>query len=288
MTSSLTTVIIPAAGLGTRLLPVTKSTPKELLPIYDRPAIQFSLDEAVAAGARHIIVVVGPEKGALRDYLGVNETLAVALERKGKRALSDLLRATGAPSGVKVTIVEQPVAKGLGDAVHLCAPYLSNAPFGVILPDDVIFGPAALDQMAQAYRGGHMVAAQMVKAEDVSGYGIFRPHSAQPNFPDRGAIRVAGMVEKPSLADAPSRAAAVGRYILDPAILGRLALTRPGAGGEIQLTDAISADAPFLPLTAFLFDGRRFDCGTHDGLLAASIMRRDNLRVAEPDLLAAE
>jgi UTP--glucose-1-phosphate uridylyltransferase len=277
MRAALHTVIIPAAGLGTRLLPATKAIPKELLPIYDVPAIQFALDEAVAAGARRIIVVVGPGKTALRDYLQADETLTTHLKRKGKHALVAALQATGAPEGVTISLVEQPEPQGLGHAIQCCAALLTRAPFGVILPDDVIFGEPALGQMAAAYNGGHMVAAQMVQLAEVSSYGIFRPARPGAVFPARGPVAVTDMVEKPRPSEAPSQMAAVGRYILDPSIFGQLVFARPGAGDEVQLTDAIAADARFMRLTAFLFSGKRFDCGTHEGLLAASITRRDAL-----------
>jgi UTP--glucose-1-phosphate uridylyltransferase len=288
MSAALHTVIIPAAGLGTRLLPATKAVPKELLPIYDRPAIQFALDEAVAAGARRIIVVVGPDKTALRDYLQADETLATHLKRKGKHALVAALQATGVPDGVTISVVEQPEPRGLGHAIQCCASQATRAPFGVILPDDVIFGEPALGQMAAAYKGGHMVAAQIVRPDEVSSYGIFHPETRRGDFPWRGSVPVTGMVEKPRPSDAPSRMAAVGRYILDVSIFGQLVFARPGAGDEVQLTDAIAADARFMQLTAYLFSGKRFDCGTHEGLLAASITRRDTLRRVVPQHLAAE
>lgn len=289
MSFALKTVVIPAAGLGTRLLPLTKSVPKELLPVYDLPTIQFALDEAVAAGAEHIIVVVGPQKMALRDYLNANRTLVEHLERSGKHALSAAVKATGAPRGTRLTVVEQAKPKGLGHAIHCCAPYLLRKPFAVILPDDVILSDEpALSQMAKVYGGGHMVAAQMVRPDEVSGYGIFRPVASGARIPGRGAVKVAGMVEKPLAHEAPSCMAAVGRYILDPAILGHLALQQPGAGGEIQLTDAIAADAAFMDLNAFLFEGERFDCGAHEGLLRASLARRAMMARPEQDLVAAE
>lgn len=268
------TVIIPAGGLGTRLLPATKCTPKEMLPVYDRPVIQFALDEAVAAGATRILLVVGPGKTALRDYLQPDEDLARHLQDKGKHALHEVLESTGVGPGIEVEIVVQDSPRGLGDAVLCCARYLERTPFGVILPDDLIFGDPCLLQMGRAYTGGHMVAAQTVAPRQVSQYGIFRITGSAI----RGPIRASGMVEKPSVAEAPSRIAAVGRYILDPVVLTRLSMTLPGAGGEVQLTDAIAEDVDTKGLTAFLFDGERFDCGCHDGLLSASIVRERQLR----------
>lgn len=287
MAGTVDTVIIPAAGLGTRLLPATKSTPKELLPVYDRPAIQFALDEAVAAGARRILLVIGPNKPTLQNYVKTDDKLAEALSLAGKHALREVLQATGVPQGVLIETVLQNEPRGLGDAILCCKPHLEDVPFGVILPDDVIFGVPCLQQMARAYSGGHMVAAQQVAAEEVSRYGIFQVLQDVAALPETGPVHASGMVEKPPVSQAPSRMAAIGRYLLDPVVLSRLAITPPGAGGEVQLTDAISRDARDLPLTAFLFRGQRFDCGCRDGLLAASLARRDHL-AASRSVMAAE
>lgn len=220
------TVVIPAAGLGTRLLPSTKCTPKELLPVYDRQAIQFALDEAVAAGARRILLVIGPNKGLLRNYIEPDAELAGWLARHGKQALREALEATGVPAGIKLETVLQREPLGLGYAILTCMPVLDRSPFGVILPDDVIFGPPCLQQVAERYGGGHMVAAQYVPAAEVSRYGIFHTRRPVGDLPDQGPVRVTGMVEKPTPEQAPSTLAAVGRYILDPVVLARLARIR--------------------------------------------------------------
>jgi UTP--glucose-1-phosphate uridylyltransferase len=265
------TVVIPAAGLGTRMLPATKSIPKELLPVYDRPLIQFAIDEAIDVGAKRIVIVVSPGKRALIDYLRKDELLALQLRRKGKLELCEALDRTGIPDGVELCVAEQMQPLGLGHAVLTAASHLLPGPFGVILPDDLILGRPCLSEMARAYIGGHMIAADVVAERDVSSYGIFVP-SGPAGLPlPPAAVPVRGMIEKPSPATAPSRLAAVGRYLLHPGIIRTLASLGPGAGGEVQLTDAITLDAARQPLAAFRFSGKRFDCGSHDGLLAAGI-----------------
>lgn len=264
------TVIIPAAGRGTRLLPATKSVPKELLNVYDRPALQFSIDEAIDLGVEQIVVVTHPDKGAIRDYLTPDPAYVQDLRACGKVQLGAVLSQIEVPENINIVFVDQARPLGLGHAI-LCAKELTlSGPFGVILPDDVIFGTPCLSEMAEHYITGHMIAAMEVRLEETSHYGIFsvqRP-SVGPSIP------VSGMVEKPTLGQAPSRLAAVGRYILDPCIFETLKHVRRGAGGEIQLTDAIARDSENVTLSAFRFSGRRYDCGTHDGLLAAASARQ--------------
>lgn len=253
------------------MLPATKSIPKELLPVYDRPLIQFAIDEAIDVGAKRIVIVVSPGKRALIDYLRKDELLALQLRRKGKLELCEALDRTGIPDGVELCVAEQMQPLGLGHAVLTAASHLLPGPFGVILPDDLILGRPCLSEMARAYIGGHMIAADVVAERDVSSYGIFVP-SGPAGLPlPPAAVPVRGMIEKPSPATAPSRLAAVGRYLLHPGIIRTLASLGPGAGGEVQLTDAITLDAARQPLSAFRFSGKRFDCGSHDGLLAAGI-----------------
>ncbi len=276
--------MIPAAGQGTRLLPLTKATPKELLPVYDRPVLQFALDEAVALGAERIVIVIHPSKTVIRDYLQPNHGYIEALQDKGKHDLAAVLSQLHLPKGTDLAFAIQSDALGLGHAIYCARGHILPGPFGVILPDDVILGAPCLHQMAERYTGGHMVAAMDVSAIDTSRYGIF-----QPTGTSRGqCVPVSGMVEKPRPGTAPSRLAAVGRYILDPGILGTLTAIRPGAGGEIQLTDAIAADAAHLPLTAFRFTGTRYDCGTHDGLVEASVARQIAVKRSLTALTAAQ
>lgn len=267
MPISIRTVIIPAAGRGSRLFPVTKVVPKELLPVHDRPVLQFALDEAVALGAERIVIVIHPDKMMIRDYVLGAQDAPQPLSGPGQPVPAVLRGAVGVGSGVEVVFAMQTEALGLGHAVLCAAPFVLPGPLGVILPDDVILGPPALAEMAMAYQGGHMIAAMGVPVAETTKYGIFVPQG-----PTEGrVVRALGMVEKPALGHAPSTLAAVGRYILDPAILAALRDTPAGRGGEIQLTDAIASDAQHIPLTAFRFGGERHDCGSFDGLVGAGV-----------------
>ena len=276
----LDTVIFPVAGLGTRMLPATKSVPKELLPVYDTPLLQFAVDEAVAAGARRLVMVSHPSKGAIEDYLRPDDALERTLEAKGKAGLLRTMRATRVPEGIEVHFAMQPEALGLGHAVLCGAEAALDGPVGVILPDDLILGEPALAEMAAAFDPSTMrslVAAQVVAREMVSSYGIFDCDPAE------GAITAArGFVEKPDPKDAPSRLAAVGRYVLDGSVFDVLRGTGRGSGGEIQLTDAIAAMGS---IHAFRFSGKRYDCGSKDGLVEATLAvqaerKQRHLRVA--------
>lgn len=270
----LRSIIIPAAGLGTRLLPATKAVPKELLNVYDRPVLQFSIDEAIDAGAERIIVVIHPDKLAIRDYLKPDEDYVGRLSACGKVLLSAALAAVQVPDSVDLVFAIQNRPLGLGHAISCCSTLVLPGPVGVILPDDVIMGDPCLTQMAKAYVGGHMVAAMTVSAVDASRYGIFRLLGA----PSGRSVSVSSMVEKPKAGTEPSLLAAVGRYILDPAIFSTLLGIPRGAGGETQLTDAIAIDAARLALTAFRFSGQRYDCGSHDGLIEAGLARQREVK----------
>lgn len=239
------------------MLPVTRAAAKELLPVYDRPVIQFAMEEAIAAGAERIIVVVSKEKTSIRKFLGDVADAEGASRRSGRAA----------PEIVYVT-QEEPL--GLGHAVLCCNGLTLPGPFAVILPDDVILGRSCLPEMVQNYAGGHMIAAMNVAESDASKYGIFALRGAATGV----SVPVSGMVEKPPLGKAPSSLAAVGRYILMPMIFDVLAHTPKGAGAELQLTDAIEVASRSVALTAFRFSGSRYDCGNLDGLLAASNARQ--------------
>lgn len=276
----LDTVIFPVAGLGTRMLPATKAVPKELLCVYDTPLLQFAIDEAVAAGAKRLVMVSHPSKGAIEDYVAPDHALEAKLERKGKTSLLRTVRSTRAPEGVDIRFVMQPEALGLGHAVLCAADAVLDGPVGVILPDDLILGAPALAEMAEAFDPATMrslVAAQEVPREMVSSYGIFDCE------PSDGAVSSArGFVEKPAPEDAPSCLAAVGRYVLDGRVFDVLRRTGKGAGGEIQLTDAIAAMSG---IHAFRFSGTRYDCGSKDGLVEATVAvqaerKQRHLRVA--------
>ncbi|MEM9795092.1 MAG: UTP--glucose-1-phosphate uridylyltransferase [Pseudomonadota bacterium] len=285
----LETVIFPVAGLGTRMLPATKVTPKELLPVYDTPLLQFAIDEALAAGARRLVMVSHPEKSAIEDYLAPAPRLEDELEAKGKDALLSAVLASRLPDDVDLHFVMQDEQLGLGHAVLCGQPVALDGPVGVILPDDLILGAPCLAEMADAFDPTGMkslVAAQRVPEEQVSSYGIFdcddpKPAETSHSAADR-TLSARGFVEKPTRAEAPSCLAAVGRYVLSPDIFDTLRSTERGAGGEIQLTDAICALGS---VHAYQFTGTRYDCGSKDGLVEATLAvqrerKRAHLRVA--------
>ena len=274
-----TKAIFPVAGLGTRFLPATKSIPKEIMSLVDRPLIQYAIDEARAAGIEEFIFVTSRGKGALEDYFDSAPVLEANLRAKGKDKLLEVLQSTDMESGA-IAYVRQREALGLGHAVW-CARRLiaSDEPFAVILPDDVISGKTpCLQQMVEAYEntGGNVVAAMEVPADKASAYGILDVDE------DMGSlVRVKGMVEKPAAEDAPSNLAVIGRYILTPSVLQRLDSIDPGAGGEYQLTDAIAAEISGSGVYGFRFEGRRFDCGSKAGYLQATVafgLAREELR----------
>lgn len=266
MATRLRTVIIPAAGKGTRLRPATRVTAKELLPVYDRVAIDFAMAEAVEAGAERIIVVISPAKTAIQDYLQGDPNFAVdSIGRSTPMLVSDVRLG---PTRIEFVFQDQP--RGLGDAILCCAGHTLAGPIGVILPDDVIFGAGCLAEMAADHVDGQMVAAMHVSPDATQQYGIFHVKA----LPAGKCVPVSGMVEKPAPGTAPSSLAAVGRYILTPSIFEILRHTPTGAGGELQLTDAIAIATRGTRLTAFRFSGDRYDCGNHEGLLAASVARQ--------------
>lgn len=261
--------VFPVAGLGTRFLPATKTVPKEMLPIVDRPLIQYAVDEAIEAGCDTLVFVTNRYKHSIADYFDKAYELEQKLERGGKREQLELVRRV-LPEGVRAVFVTQSEALGLGHAVLCAKPIVGDHPFAVLLPDDLIWskGQGALSQMAdRAERHGtSVVAVQDVPHEKTGSYGIVATQAF-----DGRAGRITGIVEKPDPAEAPSDLAVVGRYILDPSIFGLLEATQKGAGGEIQLTDAIAALLLDRPVEAYRFQGTRFDCGTHLGLIEATI-----------------
>ncbi|MBM9593897.1 UTP--glucose-1-phosphate uridylyltransferase GalU [Roseitranquillus sediminis] len=280
MTPKVTKAIFPVAGLGTRFLPATKSIPKEIMTLVDRPLIQYAIDEARAAGIEEFIFVTSRGKSALEDYFDRAPELEAALEAKGKHALLDELHKTDMPSGA-IAYVRQAEPLGLGHAVW-CARRMvgPDEPVAVLLPDDVIAAERpCLRQMIDAYEGtgGSMVAAMEVTREMTSAYGILDIEEDMSRL-----VSVRGMVEKPRPEDAPSNLAVIGRYILSPHVMRSLDSQKPGAGGEIQLTDAIAAEiAAGRPVHGVRFEGQRFDCGSKAGFLQATVafgLARDELR----------
>ena len=274
---SLRKAIIPVAGLGTRLLPISKSIPKEMVPVVDRPLIQHVVEEALAAGLNEIILVTRGGKSAVEDHFDTHYEIEAELEKKGKTALLQALRSITPPQ-LKVTSVRQDRALGLGHAIH-CAAHLLQAdePFAVILPDVLVkpvpgdAAPVDLAVMAAAYQqdAAAQIMVEAVPLERVDQYGIVDCGGVEPAAGTAVAMR--GVVEKPKPADAPSRLSVIGRYILPGEIMGILANTTPGAGGEIQLTDAIAELIRLgYPVEAFRMQGRTFDCGYVQGWLQAN------------------
>lgn len=269
MSDRVTKAVFPVAGLGTRFLPATKSIPKEILPLVDRPLIQYAIDEARAAGITDFIFVTAKGKSALEDYFDASPSLERTLKNAGKEALLDEVRKATMPSGA-ISYIRQQEALGLGHAVWCARRLIGNEPFAVILPDDVIAADKpCLAQMVDAHQscGGSMVATMEVPREQTKAYGVIATNG------ERGPlVSVTGMVEKPEPAEAPSTLAVIGRYILTPGVLRALDRMETGAGGEVQLTDAIAAQigGPD-PVYGFCFQGQRYDCGSKLGFLQATV-----------------
>ncbi len=278
MNRKVTKAIFPVAGLGTRFLPATKSIPKEIMTLVDRPLIQYAIDEARAAGIEEFIFVTSRGKGALEDYFDHAHELESSLKKSGKTELLDILRGTNMDSGA-IAYVRQHKALGLGHAVWCARRLLGDEPVAVILTDDVIMGePPCLQQMIEAYKetGGTMVATMEVPAEKTKAYGVLDVAE------DMGAIvRAKGMVEKPK-ENPPSNLAVIGRYILAPTVMDNLNKLKQGAGGEIQLTDAIADEIEAgRDVFGLRFRGQRFDCGSKAGFLQATVafgLARDELK----------
>ena len=278
-TNRVTKAIFPVAGLGTRFLPATKSVPKEIMTLVDRPLIQYAIDEARAAGITEFIFVTSRGKNALEDYFDHAPELEASLKSKDKTQLLDVLNSTNMESG-QIAYIRQHKPMGLGHAVWCARRLVGDEPFAVILPDDVIAADTpCLKQMVDAYEetGGSMVAAMEVPREMTSSYGIL-----DVGTETNPLARVTGMVEKPAVEDAPSNLAVIGRYILSPRIFETLDGQGKGAGGEIQLTDAIANEITSgNGVHALRFEGQRFDCGSKAGFLQATVsfaLARDDLR----------
>jgi len=259
--------IIPAAGLGTRFLPATKASPKEMLPLIDKPLIQYAVEEAVASGIRDIIIITGRGKRAIEDHFDLSFELEAFLKDSGKdHLLKDIRRISELAN---FCYVRQPHARGLGDAI-LCAQHLiGDEPFAVLLGDEIIDAAVpATRQLMDLYDdlGTPILGVQEVESEEVSQYGIITPRTIRP-----GLFQVTDMVEKPAPKDAPSRLAVIGRYILPPSIFAVLEKTPPGKNQEVQLTDALRAMAHRAPMHACLVDGIRHDAGDKLGFLKATV-----------------
>ena len=290
----ITKAVFPVAGLGTRFLPATKSVPKEIMTLVDRPLIQYAIEEAREAGIEEFIFVTSRGKSALEDYFDESPALETSLKAKGKQDLLDILQKTNMPSG-QIAYIRQHQARGLGHAVwcarRLIAP---DESFAVMLPDDVIAAETScLKQMVDAHQetGGSMVAAMEVPSDKTSSYGILDVNE------DMGSlVSVKGMVEKPKAEESPSNLAVIGRYILTPEVLQNLEKTEEGSGGEIQLTDAIAQEiVEGRGVYGYRFQGERFDCGSKAGFLQATVAfaldrpdLRDELRLFLHERMAME
>ena len=274
-----TKAIFPVAGMGTRFLPATKSVPKEIMTLVDRPLVQYAIDEARAAGIKEFIFVTSRGKGALEDYFDHAPQLEHLLLEKGKTELLETLQNTNMDSGA-IAYIRQHKALGLGHAVWCARRLIGNEPFAVMLPDDVIAAETpCLQQMVEAHAetGGNMVAAMEVEPEKDSSYGMLDIEKDMGHM-----VKVKGMVEKPAANESPSNLAVIGRYILEPSVLRNLNQIKSGSGGEIQLTDAIARDIEQdADVYGYRFKGQRFDCGSKSGFLQATVafgLARDDLR----------
>ena len=267
----ITKAIFPVAGLGTRFLPATKAQPKEMLPVVDKPLIQYAVEEAYAAGIRHMIFVTGRSKRAIEDHFDTAYELETELEQAQKNELLALVRSVQ-PDDMVCAYVRQNRMLGLGHAVLCAEPLVGNEPFAVLLADDLMVGPAGqegvMSQMVRAHaqQGRSILAVQEVSQDQVRRYGIVAGESAGKQM-----IRVEQIVEKPSPEKAPSRMGVAGRYILTPGIFEEIRQQTTGVGGEIQLTDAIARLMQREAVYAFQYAGKRYDCGSKEGFLEATV-----------------
>ena len=273
--------VIPAAGYGTRFLPATKATPKEMLPIVDKPTIQYIVEEALESGIEEILIISGHAKRAIEDHFDSAPNLERELEEKGKEDLLAIVRET---ADINVHYIRQKKMRGLGDAILCAKSFMAGEPFAVLLGDDVVYADAtkgqqpALRQLIDIYDayGGSVLGCQQVVPEKVSSYGIV----AGKEIAGSKLLKVSDMIEKPELSEAPSNIAVLGRYIISPTIFELLEHTAPGKGGEVQLTDALKQLALVEPVWAYCFEGKRYDVGDKLGFLKATVefaLRRPDL-----------
>jgi UTP--glucose-1-phosphate uridylyltransferase len=273
--------VFPVAGLGTRLLPATKSIPKEMITVVDRPLIQYAIDEAREAGIEQMIFVTGRGKAALDDYFDMGFELETTMRGRGKSL--DILEPSRSGFG-EIVSVRQQQPLGLGHAVWCARDIVGDEPFAVLLPDELMYGkPNCLAQMVEAYEkvGGNIVAALEVPESETHKYGVIDPGST-----DGRLTEIRGMVEKPAQGTAPSNLMLPGRYILQPEVMRALDAQEPGAGGEIQLTDAIAKLIGQQPMHGFRFEGERYDCGSAAGFVIANLAMALERKDVAPDVQA--
>ena len=274
---TITRAVIPAAGLGTRFLPATKATPKEMLPIVDKPTIQYIVEEALASGIEDILIITGRSKRAIEDHFDRSIELELNLAEKGKDEWLEMVRSI---SDIRIHYIRQKEPRGLGHAILCAKQFIGNEPFAVLLGDDVVYNDEkpALRQLIDVYEktGASVLGVQEVPHEKVSSYGIVAARGTS----DPRTFAVADMVEKPPVDEAPSNMAVLGRYVITPEIFELLEHTDPGAGGEIQLTDGLRSLLKIQPVYAYNFEGRRYDVGDKQGFLEATVeyaLRRPEL-----------
>jgi UTP--glucose-1-phosphate uridylyltransferase len=273
----ITKAVFPVAGLGTRFLPATKASPKEMLPIVDKPLIQYAAEEAIAGGANELIFITGKNKRSIEDHFDNASELETQLEASGKKEILAMLKAI-LPSHVSCIFIRQPKALGLGHAVLCAKPVVGDAPFSVILADDLIDADISVTkQMADVYaaKGASVLGVEDVLPSETGSYGIVDAEPIEANL-----LRVKSIVEKPKPKDAPSTLGVVGRYVFTPKIFNCLEKVRPGKGNEIQLTDGISDLMQLEDVLAYRFSGKRFDCGSKLGFMKANV----ELALKHPEL----
>lgn len=270
--------VIPAAGFGTRFLPATKATPKEMLPIVDKPTIQYIVEEAIESGIEDILIISGHAKRAIEDHFDTAPILERELESKNKIEMLNMIKEI---SDINVHYIRQKRMLGLGDAIYCARSFVDNEPFAVLLGDDVVYNPKrpALKQLMDIYyqTGSTILGCQIVDRDKVSSYGIVEGLYME----NENLMKVTNMVEKPKVEEAPSQMAVLGRYIITPDVFEVLSKTTPGIGGEIQLTDALKVMAGYENVYAYNFDGLRYDLGDKLGFLKATVefaLRRDDLK----------
>ena len=266
--------IFPVGGLGTRFLPATKALPKEMLPIVDKPLIQYAVEEAAAAGIEEFIFVTGRNKSAIEDHFDHSVELEAVLQQKGKdSALETVQKMLHSPGSVAYVRQQEPA--GLGHAVWCARHLIGDEPVAILLADDLVQGAPAIKEMIDHYKGGNMVAVMEVPQEEVSSYGV-----VTPGADDGRLVEVKGLIEKPDRDKAPSNLAVIGRYIIEPGVFNELSRMERGSGGEIQLTDSLARRIGETPFSGLAVSGTRYDCGSKIGFLQANIafaLARDDL-----------
>ena len=276
MTNKIRKAVFPAAGLGTRFLPETKAIPKEMLPVVDKPLIQYSVEEAVASGVESVLIITGRDKAPIENHFDISFELEQVLKERGK---DDEFREVRAVTELaKISYTRQKQALGLGHAIYQAKDFVGDEPFAVLLPDDMVDAePPALKQMVDVFEkfNAPVIATMQVEGEAISRFGVIDADEVEP-----GIFRIRDMVEKPPLAEAPSDLAIIGRYIFTPDIFGAIEQTKPGAGGEIQITDAMRLLLKTRPFYALKLEGTRHDAGDKLGFLIANVeyaLKRDDL-----------